>query len=399
VFLVVILGALLLQRGRLSRAMEGAMSSWSSTGVLKPVPEELRRVPEVLWSKRLLGLILAAAFIFIPATWSGTNQMLASLAVIWGMAAVSLVILTGWGGHISLGQFAIVGVGALATANLVDRWNADFFLALIAAGAVGALLALLVGLPALRIKGLFLAVTTLAFAVALDSYIINEQNFGWMMPGRIERPLLLERFDMTQNYTMYLVCLVFLGLSILVAQGLRKARAGRVILATRDNQRAADAASVPTTSVKLAAFVVSGAIAGVAGGLHVLLIRSVETGSYPPYFSIDLFATAVIGGLGSIAGALTGVLVFQWIASITQLGDIRPFITGGVLLIVLLAVPGGLGQLLYNVRDRFLRRVADRRGILVPSLVADKREGEDQPTDETGLLSNALSDPTAATTR
>jgi branched-chain amino acid transport system permease protein len=393
VFLVVILAALLLQRGKLSRAMDGATSTWSATGVLKPIPEELRRIPEVMWTKRILLFVLATAALLIPAGWSPSNQYLAGLALVWGMAAVSLVILTGWGGHISLGQFAIVGAGAVAAANLITRYNADLFLSLIAAGAAGALIAMLVGLPALRIKGLFLAVTTLAFAVALDAYIINEQNFAWLIPGRLERPTLWERWDLGSGYAMYVLCLVFLGLSILVAQGLRKARAGRVIIATRDNERAADAAAVPTTTVKLAAFVVAGAIAGVAGGLHVLLIGELAAGTYPPYFSMDLFATAVIGGLGSISGALIGVLLFQWIGTITALGDIRLFLSGGVLLVVLLVLPGGLGQLVYNLRDHGLRYVAARRGILVPSLLADRRDGEDQPQDETGLLQNALSGP------
>jgi branched-chain amino acid transport system permease protein len=148
---------------------------------------------------------------------------------------------------------------------------------------------------------------------------------------------------------------------------------------------------VPTTSVKLAAFVLSGSIAGVAGGLHVLLLTSVEQGSYKPYDSIQLFATSVIGGLGSVGGALVGVLVFKYLETITALGDIRPALTGGVLLFVLLVFPGGIGQLLYNLRDRVLIRMANRREILVPSLVADKRTGGAKHADnEVGLLQGAL---------
>jgi branched-chain amino acid transport system permease protein len=307
------------------------------------------------------------------------------------MTAVSLVILTGWGGHISLGQFAIVGVGALVAGNLIQDYNTDLLLVLLAAGASGAIISLLVGLPALRIKGLFLAVTTLALAVALDAYVINVNNFPSILPQVPERPLLLERIDLADGYNMYLLCLVFLGFSILAALGVRKARAGRVIIATRDNQRAADAAAVPTTSVKLAAFVLAGTIAGMAGGLHVLLLTDVAQGSYRPYDSIQLFATSVIGGLGSIGGALIGVLVFKYLETITALGDVRPLLTGGVLLIVLLVLPGGIGQLLYNLRDRMLIRIANRRGILVPSLVADKRtDGAKHADNEVGLLTGAL---------
>jgi len=396
-FLVVILAALLLQSGKLSRAQESATSTWSSIGVLKPIPLELRSLPEVRWAKRVvLGLVILA-FVFVPASWSPSNLYLAAVAMVWALAAVSLVILTGWGGHISLGQFAIVGVGALVAGNLIQRNNLDLFLVLIVAGLAGALVSLVVGLPALRIRGLFLAVTTLAFAVALDQYVLNFNNFPDLIPTRVGRPMVLERFDLTQGKTMYWFCLVFLGLAILAAQGLRKARAGRVMIATRDNQRAADAAAVPTTNVKLAAFLVAGVISGVAGGLHVVIVSSLNPGTYPPADSLGVFATAVIGGLGSISGALMGVLLFRFIETMTFLGDvpvfgnIRPLLTGGMLLVVLLVLPGGLGQLVYNLRDRLLRRVAERRGILVPSLVADKRDsGRDHAANEVGLLQGAL---------
>ena len=154
---------------------------------------------------------------------------------------------------------------------------------------------------------------------------------------------------------------------------------------------------MPTTSVKLAAFLLAGIIAGMAGALHVLLLTGVEQGTYPPYDSLNLFATAVIGGLGSIAGAVTGVLLFRFLETLTFLGDIRAGLTGSVLLLVLLVFPGGIGQLLYNLRDRVLIRIADRRGILVPSLVADKRDPAEGAADEVGLLAGALSsDPTPA---
>jgi branched-chain amino acid transport system permease protein len=406
-FLVVILAALLLQSGKLSRAQESGTSSWSSVSVLKPTPLELRDLPEVRWSRRVVLGLVVLAFVFIPISWSASNLYLASVAIVWALAAVSLVILTGWGGHISLGQFAIIGVGALVAGNLVQHLNLDMFLVLIVSGAAGALVSLVVGLPALRIRGLFLAVTTLAFAVALDQYVLNFNNFPDLIPTDVGRPLLFERFDLSDGRTMYLTCLAFLGLAILVAQGLRKTRSARVMIATRDNQRAADAAAVPTTNAKLSAFLVAGVISGIAGGLHVIIVASLNPGTYPPADSLTVFATAVIGGLGSVSGALLGVLLFRFIDTLTFLGDvpglgnIRPLLTGGMLLVVLLALPGGFGQLVYSVRDRYLIWVAGRRGILVPSLVADKRDSSKGAENEVGLLQGALGDrrtrPTART--
>jgi branched-chain amino acid transport system permease protein len=390
VFLLVILGGLLFRRDRMGR-LSDTSSSWTDTAVARPVPFELRRLPEVRIVKGALYALLAVAAVAAPFVFGSSATTTLSLTLVWAMVAVSLVVLTGWGGHISLGQFAIVGVGALVAGNLMLNYNADLLLVLIASGLAGAVVSLLIGLPALRIRGLFLAVTTLAAAVALDKYVINVNNYASILPVGVERPLLFERIDLTDGYNMYAVCLVFLGLAILAAQGVRKARAGRVIIATRDNQRAADASGIPTTSVKLGAFVLAGIISGVAGGLHVILVGSVSEGSYQPIMSIDVFATAVIGGLGSVAGALTGVLLFRYLDTLTALGDIRPALTGGVLLVVLYAFPGGIGQLLYNLRDRLLRVVANRREILVPSLVADKRAGQHKHAEnEVGLLQGAL---------
>ncbi|MEY2475661.1 MAG: hypothetical protein QOG87_976, partial [Actinomycetota bacterium] len=326
------------------------------------------------------------------------TQLTAAFAIIWAMVGVSLVVLTGWGGNISLGQFGIVGVGAIVAGNLVAKTELDLFLALLLAGLAGAAVALIVGLPALRISGLFLAVTTLAFAVALNSFFFNPDQFGSLLPNNVVRPFLWERFDLESNYAMYLFCLAFLGLSVLAAMGVRKARAGRVVIGARDNQRAADAAAVPTTNVKLSAFILSGVIAGIAGGLHVLCLHALGQNTYSPVDSLTVFCTAVIGGLGSLGGAILGVLIFRWLETITALGDLRLLITGTGLLVVLYALPGGFGQLLLNLRDRYLRWVANRHDILVPTLVADKRtdegdEGlEDHAPKEAALLESALSD-------
>lgn len=373
IYLGVILVALLAQSGKLSRAVESAGSSWSSVAVLKPIPEELRGLPEVVWARRGLILALIAAFIWIPHTWGISNQLLAGYAIIWAMVGVSLVVLTGWAGQISLGQFGIAGVAGVIAGNMFARWNSDFFLTIITAGVAGGAIALLVGLPALRIKGLFLAVTTLGLAIALDQYFLNQSTFPQFIPiNGVPRPLLLQRFDLNNYYELYLVCLAFLGLSILAARGLRKARAGRVLIGTRDNERAAASAGVPTTSIKLAGFAVAGVIAGVAGALDTLFLGALNPGSFPPLDSITVFGYSVIGGLGSISGVLIGILSFKYLESITALGQVHLLISGAAMLWVLSVLPGGLGQVIYNIRDRLLRLVADRRGILVPSLVADK---------------------------
>jgi branched-chain amino acid transport system permease protein len=375
IYLGVIVLALLAQSGKMSRALEMGASSWSAVGALRPIPSQLRRLPEVRWARWALFAALGAALVFVPWSWGPSNQLLAGFAMVWAMVGVSMVVLTGWLGQISLGQFGIAGVAGIVVGNLVARYNLDFFFVMVIAAVVGAAVALLVGLPALRIRGLFLAVTTLALAVALDQYFLNDATFPQFIPSSaVTRPLLLQRFNLSSDYSMYLVCLGFLGLSVLVARGLRKARAGRAFIGINDNERAAASAAVAVTRLKLAGFAVAGMIAGVAGGLDILLLRALNPGSFPSIDSVTAFVYSVIGGLGSVAGVVVGVLFFKFLESITALGQWHELISGVVAIVVLSFLPGGVGQFLYDLRDAVLRFVANRRGIVVPSLVADKRQ-------------------------
>jgi branched-chain amino acid transport system permease protein len=394
VFLVVILGGLLVRRDRLGR-LSDASSSWIDTAVARPIPTELRRLPEVRIARGVLYGLLAVAAVAAPFVYGPSTTTLLSLTLVWAMVGVSLVVLTGWGGHISLGQFAIVGTGAVTAGNLVTKLHTDLFVALLVSGIVGGVVALLVGLPALRIRGLFLAVTTLAFAVALDSYFLNPTYFHDHIPESLVRPELWQRFPLERARAMYFLCLSFLVVFVFLARGVRRARAGRVLIAARDNRRAAEAASIPTTGVILSGFVFSGMLAGIAGGLHVIVLHGVRVGSYQPVQSLEVFSMAVIGGLGSVGGVLLGVFSLRALQQVSA--QYRLLITGTSLLAVLLVLPGGLGQAAFAIRDRFLRLVAQRRGVLAPSLVADRRHppehtgpDDDHPEDEVDLLAGAL---------
>jgi branched-chain amino acid transport system permease protein len=232
--------------------------------------------------------------------------------------------------------------------------------------------------------------------VALDGYFLNPTYFHRYIPESLVRPHLWQRFPLERARAMYFLCLAFLVLFVFLARGVRRARAGRVLIASRDNRKAAEAASVPTTGVILSGFVFSGMLAGIAGGLHVIVLHGVRVGSYQPVASLEVFSMAVIGGLGSVGGVLLGVFSLRALQNVSA--QYRLLITGTSLLAVLLLVPGGLGQVAFSLRDRFLKIVARRRGVLVPSLVADYRHApehdrpdEDHPEDEADLLAGALS--------
>ncbi|MFL6206266.1 MAG: ABC transporter permease [Acidimicrobiales bacterium] len=404
-FLVVILGTLLLRKVNVTRAETGE-SSWDSAGVLKPVPRQLRDVAEVKWARRGIAVLAGLIAVLAPLAMTPSTVTTLTFAVVWCLVGISLVVLTGWGGNISLGQFGIVGLASMAAANLMARWNVDLFLAMAAAMVAGAIVAVAIGLPALRIRGLYLAVTTIAFAVALDSYFLNPVNFPDLVQTNIQPPVLWKRFDMSSQWVRYEFCLVTVFVAALVVRAIRGSRSGRVMIGTRDNQRAADALAVPTTRVKLETFVFSGALAGLAGALYVLALApgGAGQGTFPPARSIEVFSYSVIGGLGTIAGAVSGILFFHildFVLAKQFSGDVvtilRLSLSGAGLLWILYFLPGGIWQLVQRFRDRYLRWVADRHGLLVPSLVADKRVEEQGPApeddhadDETSVIAGAL---------
>ena len=255
--------------------------------------------------------------------------------------------------------------------------------------------AILIGLPALRIRGPFLAVATFAFALAGSSFFLNPEfaAFSWYLPRpfeRIDRPVLFGKFDLESEWVFYFVALIFLGVVIASVRSLRRSRTGRVLVAARENERAAQAFGVNLMRVRLTGFALSGLLAALAGGLFTFHQHGMLLSPLRPAESITLFSVVVFGGLGSVAGVIVGVAWFQALNYFVGSDQLRLLTTGFGLLLVLLVFPGGLGQIIYGIRDGYLRRVARRRGLVVPSLVADVRvEGEDRPPDEQVLAEAA----------
>jgi branched-chain amino acid transport system permease protein len=381
IMLAFILGTLLFQRGKLSRAQDSGISSWQALKEYRPIPTELRKVPLVVAGRWAAG-ILVLAFVFLaPSMVSEGEIAKMSLVPITAIVAVSLVILTGWAGQISLGQFALVGAGAVSAGKLATDFHQDFFVTLVAGALVGALVAVIVGLPAVRIQGLFLAVTTLSLAGATQYYFLKRNySFGnLILPSsensRISRPMLWERLNLAPERNYYFFCVVMLGLVLLAAKSFRKHRSGRVVIATRDNQRAAPAFAINIVRTRLAAFAVAGAIAGLAGVLQVYQSQSVDASTYGIVPSVNVFVATVIGGLTSLAGGVAGAVIVQsvYLFGDPRISGISLLVTGPGLLLMLMFMPGGFAQLGFGLRDRYLRWVANRAGIHVPSLVADRR--------------------------
>ena len=372
--LVVILVALLAQKGRMARALDAGVSSWQAAKEYRPVPTELRNAAEVIMAKGVLLNIVLFVTVVLPLVLDEKYAGRFTIVVITAIVGVSLVILTGWAGQISLGQFAFAGLGA-ATAGGLGVREVDFFVCILAAGLVGAIAAVLIGLPALRIQGPFLAVTTLAFAFTVQYFFLNPSYFDWWLPASgdfVTRPKLYDFFSTKSDIRFYFLCLTFLGLSLLLARSLRKNRFGRILIGVRDNPKGVQAYGVNLARTKLAAFAISGFIAAVAGGLLTYYLQSVDSNSFTAQNSISVFTIAVIGGLTSLPGAMLGAVYVEGIPFLFDGDQTVRLLTSSVgLLVLLMFIPGGLSELFYRNRDSFLRWVAKRNNIHVPSLVAD----------------------------
>ena len=372
-FVVVLLALFCTPAGRGLRTRTEP-STWRAIREPRPVPAALARLTEVRVVRAGAVAVVAVLLLLVPAVFSESRTNLAAVALVYAIIALSLVVLTGWAGEVSLGQMAFVAIGAAVGGSITARWGTDLAVGLLGAGLVGAVVAVVIGLPVLRRRGLTIAVVTLAFSLATTAWLLSPAVFGpghqwdWLPPSRVERPDLFGVIDVRSETAFYLLCLAALGAAVFAIHALRRAHAGRAFVAVRENDRAAAAVGIRVRATTLGAFAVSGFLAAFAGALFVHQQNGLQLDSYGAGESLVVFAMVVIGGLGSIPGAILGAFAVRgvtwWLPA-----DWQFLVTGAGLLAVLLVFRGGLGAALADVRDAWLRRVARRKGIAAPALI------------------------------
>ena len=371
---IIIVFALLVQRaGTLSRLSGAATSTWQETREVRPIPAELRQVRAVRIARWVLGILVALGVVLIAAILPGDRVQLVTVIAIYALIGVSLVVLTGWAGQVSLGQLAFVAFGSALAGTMAARWHVDTALVLLAAGVLGAVVMVLVGMPTLRARGLAFPVITLAFALVTSDFLLNTGYSpiqSWLPDGSIPRTHLFGVIPLGTDAEFYFLCVAVLALALIAVRGLRASRTGRVLIGVRDNERAAEAYSIRARNALMLAFAVSGFLAGVAGALFVLEQQLLVDQTFTPAISLQIFAMVVVGGLGSISGAVLGA-AFVYGVQYFLPSEYAFLATGAGLLLVLLLMPGGLGAAFGDARDGALRWYARRKNIRVPSLVAD----------------------------
>lgn len=366
--------SLLLERRGTSRADTDETSSWRTTGDVRAAPVQLARLPEVRLARTLGLAALVVVALGLPLVIGTNGQLKAGVVLVFATIGTSIVVLTGWAGQVSLGQMAFVGAGGAVGAWVMVEQGWDPLVAMIVAGIVGACVAVAVGLPALRLRGMYLAVTTLALSLAASDWIFSNKVADWIPRGSFPRPALFGRIELDSPLRIYYLALAVLALAVGALRGIRNSRTGRVLVALRDNEAGATSYGVSTTKAKLTAFAISGAVAAVAGVVLVISQGAFRDVTYGPDQSIDVFVATVIGGLGSLAGAVIGA-VFQRGAQWLLPAPWSVLATGVGVLIVLLSMPDGLGGIAFRVRDRFLAWAARRHG--VSSLAIDRTVRDD----------------------
>jgi ABC-type branched-subunit amino acid transport system permease subunit/ABC-type branched-subunit amino acid transport system ATPase component len=353
--------------------------NWSLSPKIKPVPARLKssKVIKVLPTfgfAMLFALLAAVPFLLDkPSSYVTWTEIL-----ILTMVVLSLSLLTGWAGQLSLGHFAFVGLGGLSMVALrnghdipvpFNLWDMSFELgwlpAVLISTAVGVVTAVVVGLPALRVRGLYLAVTTLAFAVMCQSWLFRQEVFL----GRSSATPSLPKpkygpWDFSDRRTFYYLCLIVLFVVTVAVARLRRTGIGRSFIAVRENEDMAAACTVSPMRMKLTAFGVSGGIAAMAGCLFITLVNVVQPEiDFATGFSIRMVSTAIIGGLGSVAGPFLGVLYIRSLPEFLGNSEQIQLLTSSIgLLVLLMYFPGGLIQIPYSIRDAVYAWVDRRMG-------------------------------------
>jgi ABC-type branched-subunit amino acid transport system ATPase component/ABC-type branched-subunit amino acid transport system permease subunit len=359
VLYVVILGALLLQRNLASR--EDDQGSWAAVQAWRPLPEGVAGLRAIRHLPRLLAAIGIVIGIGLPMIATNSDAVTFSAILAFSIVGISVTIITGLGGQLSLGQFAVAAVGAFISFHLAQETDV-FPIVLLVAGLGAAVVSLLIGLPALRIRGLMLTVTTLGFAVVTANWLLRKP---WALGDSGANPndfkLFGSALDTGKSY-YYFVLALFL-LMMVLAHNVRRGGVGRRLIGVRDNEDNARAFAVRAGRVKFQGFLLAGFVAGVGGASYAHLLSHIDAATFPVTASIDVVAMVVIGGISLLIGPLIGAIYIIGIPRFIPLDAAVLAATQLGWLALVLQFPGGIGQAFEPVRDRYARWVARRHGV------------------------------------
>jgi branched-chain amino acid transport system permease protein len=292
----------------------------------------------------VLGTLLAAAILLPAVVRSPYVLHVAVLAAIYVILTLSLNLITGFCGQFSLGHAGFYGIGAYTAALLAVHLDSPFAGNLAAAAVLAGIAGFLIGLPTLRLGGIYLAMATLGFGEIIHLVLLN-----WLALTRgplgipaIPPPAVLG-LDLGTPVRQYYVALALAGLATVVVTRLVDSRFGEAIQAIREDETAAEALGVPTTRLKVLTFTVSAALAGLAGAFFAHYTTFISPGSFTLVESILVLSLLVFGGMGSVEGSIAGAVILTVAPEVFRfLAEYRMVIYGAVLLGLIIFRPQGL---------------------------------------------------------
>jgi branched-chain amino acid transport system permease protein len=303
------------------------------------------------------GVALVA--LVIPFLFGPYRVSQFTLVLVYAVGALGLNLLVGYSGQISLGHGAFFALGAYTAALLIEKASVPHLLSVPAAGVLCFAAGFLFGVPALRLRGLYLALVTLGLAIALPQLI---KRFDGLTEGTqgltVEQPEAPGWLPLADDQFLYLLCLVVAAPMFLIAWNLMRGQLGRAVKAVRDGEIAASTLGVDLAATKTKVFALSAAYAGVAGALYVFALGFVAPEAFTITVSFAFLAAIVVGGLATISGALFGALFYEFVPVYAADVDVAltGVIYGGVLIAFMWVLPEGAAGL-----PRRLRALAARR--------------------------------------
>lgn len=339
---------------------EGVGPKASMVPEYPPVPPQVRTIRVVL------AVVLTTVALYSPFYFDATNNKVISQALYLAVAAMGLNLLTGFNGQVSIGHGAFFGLGAFTTARLMADYNWTFEATIPIAALLTAGFGLLVGFPALRVRGLYLALVTLGLAVLFPQvatkYLKGDRAIALVQPKQRDFDSLLTFLDNDQ--WKYFVCLTVVVVLYIAAWNLTRARPGRAMIACREQELAASTVGVNLAATKVWTFALSAAYAGVAGSLSVMVDGLASATNPATYFqlSIEFLVALVIGGTATILGPLVGAFVVVILRRNTNdliegKEVLSPAIFGAALILLVYVLPDGV---VGGIR-RLFARVGQRR--------------------------------------
>jgi branched-chain amino acid transport system permease protein len=339
----------------------------------------------VLVARVVIGVAIAVAAVYAPFYFEPAMNRVLSQAIYIAIAAMGLNLLTGFNGQVSIGHGAFFGVGAFTSAILIvdHGWSYEptIVVAALLAGGVG----VLVGVPALRVRGLYLALVTLGLAVLFprvaQKFVDGVGGVALLRPPRASFSSLIEGLD--DDQWAYLLSLAILVVLFVAARNLVRGRVGRAMIAVRDQEIAATTVGVGLAGTKVATFAISAAYAGVAGSLSVM-VDGIADGTNPIlYFqrSIEFLVAVVIGGAATILGPAVGALLLVLLRRNTEdliegKEILAPAIFGAALIAIVFILPEGVVGGVRRLLARLGRRSAARAAVAAASTPPDSSDSQ-----------------------